>query len=115
MELITNEIKERLQCYPLYSQDGKGKRAKCVAKFFLAQGAWTWYVLEADLEEGTFFGITINGHGEGEYGYTSINELQNVKSRIGTEVERDLWFEPTILKDIDDEYLQEFLTNMYGE
>ena len=35
----------------------------CVVKLFLCAGAWTWYILEADLEEDIAYGITINGEG----------------------------------------------------
>lgn len=50
MKLITKEIKKRLEKYPLYSQDGKKEEAVCQAKFFLCIGAWSWFILEADLE-----------------------------------------------------------------
>ena len=33
--LITPVLEERLKSYPLYSQDGKGKDAVCVAIFFI--------------------------------------------------------------------------------
>lgn len=45
MKLITKKIENELAKYPLYSQDGKGKEAVAICKFFL-QG-FTWYVLEA--------------------------------------------------------------------
>jgi hypothetical protein len=113
MKLITAEVKKRLKQYPLYSQDGKGKRAKCVVKLFLCVGAWTWYILEADLEEDMAYGIIINGEGEGEYGYISLQELRDVRTWKGLAVERDISFQPTLLKDIDDCYLQSFLSRMY--
>ena len=50
MKLVTEEVKKRLEKYPLYSQDGKKKDAICVVKFFMCGVNYTWYVLEADLE-----------------------------------------------------------------
>ena len=113
MKLITKEIATRLEKYPLYSQDGKKQHAICLAKFFL--GAWTWYIIEANLDEGLAFGITIPSNGEAEYGYISLSELQSVRTKLGLTVERDTFFTPTQLKDIEDEYLQTFLKKVYEE
>ena len=115
MKLVTKEVEKRLQEYPLYSQDGKKKDAICVVKFFMCGVNYTWYVLEADLENQIVYGITINPQGEGEYGYTSLAELQTVKNCWGLGVERDLYFEPTKLSDIDDDILKKFLDNLYSE
>ena len=115
MKLVTKEIERRVKQYPLYSQDGKKKDAVAVAKFFLPISSWTWYMLEADLQEGIAFGIVINGSGEGEYGYFSLNELQDMKvTKFQLTVERDIYFEPTKLSDIENEYLQKFLDRMYS-
>ena len=116
MKLLTSEIKKRLAKYPTYSQDGKKKEAVAVCKFFLCQGAWTWYVLECDAEYNIAYGITINGAGEGEYGYFSLPELQKVRTRYGLGVERDIYFKPTKLGDIkDDTYLKIFLSKLYDK
>lgn len=114
MKLITKEIQKRLEKYPLYSQDGKKEDVICQAKFFLCVGAWAWFILEANLDEGIAYGITINGNGKGEYGYISLSELQNLRTRLGLTVERDTSFSPTPLKDIENEYLQKFLRKMYA-
>ncbi len=108
MKLITKKIEKELEKYPLYSQDNKGGDAICSAKFFYPGGAWTWYITEAYLKTGELFGVTINGSGDGEYGYLSLNELQNLKVN-GLGVERDITFEPTALKNINDPYLKKFL------
>lgn len=108
MKLLTAPIKKRLEKYPLYSQDGKKKEAQCSAKFFLCQGAWTWYILEYDGDD-TFFGVIINGEGEGEYGYISLKELQALRTRWGLGVERDIVFTPKKLSEINDTYLKKFL------
>lgn len=116
MKLMTKEIEGRLKKFPLASQDEKKGEALCVVKFFLCQGAWTWYVLEGQKlanDDWEFFGVTINGEGEGEYGYFLLSQLQRIKSSFGLGVERDKCFKPTKLKDIDDdEYLQKKLRSM---
>lgn len=115
MKLITKEVEKRLQEYPLYSQDGKKKDAICVVKFFMCGVNWTWYILEADLENQIAYGITINPAGEGEYGYVSLAELQTVKNSWGLGVERDIHFDPVKLSDIDDSYLKKFLEGLYDD
>jgi hypothetical protein len=95
-------------------------------KFFLPIGAWTWYVREAreDSEFGyLFFGLVINGSGEGELGYFTLKELEEIavpfnvnmggkKVTMGTvSIERDEYFMPTALRDIDCPYVQEYVSN----
>ena len=65
---------ERAQNYPLYSQDGNGKFAKCIS--ILHIGNIRWYILEGQKEGDDFimFGIAC-GMVETEYGYISLNEL----------------------------------------
>ena len=107
MKLITKQLEKELAKYPLCSQDGKGKDAKVLAKFFLQ--SFTWYVLEFDGED-TFFGIVINGD-YSEYGYFSLKELQSVRGMFGLGVERDLYFNPTTIEQSNDYYLSEFYKN----
>ena len=115
MKLVTKKIEERFKKFPLYSQDGKGKQALCLAKFFLCLGAWTWYILEANVDEGIAYGIVISQNGEGEYSYINLSELQGLRTRMGLTVERDLFFEPERISLIDDPYLQKFLKKMYDK
>lgn len=118
MKLVTKNIEKEFGKYPFYSQEGKAQEAEVIAKFFLCAGAWTWYVLEAEkLTDGSYncFGITINGQGEGEYGYFNTGELQSVRTRLGMTVERDIYFEKKVLKDItEDKYLSYFLNRIYS-
>ena len=51
--LITPVLEEILKSYPLYSQDGKGKDAVCVAIFFI--GHVRWFVLEGQPEGNGYY------------------------------------------------------------
>ena len=102
MKLITKQIENRLAKYPLYSQDGKGLKAKILCKFFNPCGAGTWYVLEAEkLPNGDyrFFGIV--DLFEREYGYFLLSQLQSVRNRFGLGIERDKYFTPCTVGDLN--------------
>lgn len=112
MKLVTKELERTFAKYPLYSQDGKGKEAKVLAKFFLQ--SFTWYVLEYDGED-TFFGIVFSDNGlEGEYGYFSRNELETLRGMWGLGVERDKFFNQTELGKSSDYYLKRFVDEFYS-
>lgn len=96
MRLLTKELEAKLP--PLYSQDGKGYEALALAKFFTPDSSWTWYVTEYDPKERVFFGL-VDGF-EKELGYFSLDELESVRGALGLAIERDLYFEPTKLKDL---------------
>lgn len=116
--LITSELERRLKSYPLYSQDGKGKNAVCVAIFFT--GHVRWFVLEGQTEGGdTMLFTIVCGLHETEYGYASVNEMESVRidgSKYGLDgifqVESLEGFKPVKLKNIPDEDLQDFLGRM---
>lgn len=102
MKLITKEIEKQLVKYPLYSQDGKGKNAKILVKFFLTCSDFTYYVLEAQkvANDYEFFGISyLNGCAE--YGYTTLSELQSIRNRFGLGVERDMYFDNKKVGDLE--------------
>lgn len=107
--LLTETMKKNLSSkYPLYSQDGKGRNAKCICKFFF--GSYTWYITEMSFEGNDLimYGITKNQYGC-EYGYISYNEISQVKYWGIPCVERDRYFGQPLLKDIKDTELQNFL------
>lgn len=94
MKLLTKAIEKSLPA--LRSQDGKGKDAIVRVKFFLE--SFTWWGLEYDPKERLFFGFVQSSHcPDGEYGYFSLTELEQVRGRFGG-VERDLYFSPAPLK-----------------
>ena len=67
--------------------------------------------------------MPITATGEGELGYFTLKELEEIavpfnvnmdgkKVRMGTVyIERDEYFTPNALKDIDDPYVQEYVRN----
>ena len=118
--LITPELTEALNSYPLYSQDAKKKDAICIAVFYL--GDIRWYILEGQPEgdDFTLYGI-VTGLQETEYGYQSANEMASVTYDasdfgLGTlRIEQDKQFKPCTLAEIEDEDLQTFLSRLYDE
>lgn len=112
--LMTPRLEEALKGYPLYSQDGRGKEAVCVAIFAL--GAIRWFILEGEVQDNdtVLFGIVV-GLVEDEYGYVSLNELSDVTLDLTAQglgklqVRRQENFRPTKLKDLQDYRLQQFL------
>ena len=88
MKLITKKIEKLLNKYPYGSQDGTGKDAKVLARFF--GGCGTWYVLER-VDADTLFVYASLGYGF-EYGEVSISELEALHiPPFNLPVERDRW------------------------
>lgn len=94
MKLITKELEETFEKYPLGSQDGLGGKAKVIAKFFNPVGAGTWLITEANkLENGDYemFGYCHLGDDTmAELGYVLLSQLEDLKLPFGMSVERDL-------------------------
>lgn len=100
MKLITKQLENMFSKAPLYSTEGSEEK-KILCKFFY--GAWTWYVVEAEKqgEDWLFFGIVDNG-GEREWGYFTLSQLKSVKMWGMPCVERDLYFKPVKIKNINE-------------
>lgn len=96
MKLLTKELEAKLP--PLYSQDGKGYEAIALAKFFTPDSNWSWYITEYDPVERVCFGL-VEGF-EKELGYFSLDELESIKGPLGLAIERDIYFEPTKIKEL---------------
>jgi hypothetical protein len=96
MKLLTQELIKKIP--PLYGQEGKGKNALAYVKLFTPDSNFNWYIPELDSEEGLCFGL-IDGL-EKELGYFSLNEIEQIKGPMGLEVERDVSFQPTKLKNL---------------
>lgn len=96
MELLTPELRGELP--KLYEQDGN-ENPIVYAKFFFPAGRWTWFVTEGepDGNDFRFFGYVLGDFDE--WGYFSLNELQNINVR-GLTVERDLYFKQGDFKEV---------------
>jgi hypothetical protein len=98
-KLLTQADKTKLP--KLYSQENI-KDPVVYVKFFNPYGDGTWLATEFDGQD-TFFGY-VKLHGDGELGYFSLRELENLKAQIGGKshpgiqgIERDQWFKPAPL------------------
>jgi hypothetical protein len=67
-------------------------------KFFNPTGIGTWYGIEYDPEEGLLFGLAELQCRE--LGYFSLHELEAFRGRFGLGIERDLYFEPCRLSEL---------------
>ena len=94
MELIPKEIKEQIPS--LYETEDM-KDPIVYVKLFL--DGWTWYITELSIDGDSAFGYVVSPFGS-ELGYFSLQEIQEVKGRLGIGVERDLYFKPTQLSAI---------------
>lgn len=97
MKLLPDEVARKLP--PLHSQEEQGEEAIAVVKFFTPWSSWTWYASEYDPEERIFFGF-VRGI-EPEYGYFSLDELEEIRGPGGFKVERDRYWIPKPLKDCE--------------
>ena len=95
MKLMTKELEEVFEKYPLGSQDGLLGQAKVIAKFFNPMGVGTWFITEAEKQENgdyEMFGYCHLGDDEmAEFGYVMLSELQAIKGHLGMGIERDLY------------------------
>lgn len=115
--LMTPQLKEALKGFPLYSQDGKEEDAVCCAIFAL--GSVRWFILEGKVEENDtiLFGIVV-GLMEDEYGYISLNELSELSLNLASQglgklqVRQQANFQPTPLRNLNDQRLQRFLAGL---
>lgn len=95
MELITKELEEKFEKYPIGSQEGLGGNAKVIVKYFNPVGAGTWLITEADkLENGDYmmFGYCHLGDNEmAELGYVLLSQLKELELPLNFTIERDLY------------------------
>jgi hypothetical protein len=99
MKLLTQEIRKSIPA--LYATEQIPENEKKIAvKFFTPWASWTWYAVEGgpvyddessqevDFE---FFGL-VDGDFK-EWGYFTLNQLQEVKGPFGLAIERDMYFD----------------------
>lgn len=100
MKLMTEEIEARLP--KLYeTEDVPLAERIAVVKFFNPVGSGTWYAVEGERQgdgDIRFFGL-VALH-EIEWGYFHLSELESVRLPFGLGIERDLYFDPTPMREI---------------
>lgn len=90
---------------PLYaSEETPRDEVKAVAKYFSPYSDWTWFVVEGSREgdDFIFFGLVYGF--EKEWGYFSLSELESAKKGDLPLVERDLFFGPTMISELEKKY-----------
>lgn len=95
MELLGGESRALLP--PLYANERLGLAAIAPLKFFTPDANWTWYPTEFDGDD-ICFGLVAGF--EVELGYFSLTELEGVRGGLSLPIERDLYYEPSELKEL---------------
>lgn len=89
MKLITPELEKRFAEVG-YQEDAKDPLV--IAKFFFPISKATWWAIAYYPDENICFGY-VTGMFEDEYGYFSIQELEEIKLTVlGIRIERDIHF-----------------------
>ena len=71
----------------------------CQVKLFTPDSNWTWYIIEfSKSDHSTCYGY-VQGL-ENELGYFSLEEISSVRGALNLPIERDVYFEPTLLSKI---------------
>jgi len=96
MKLLTAADLKRLP--KIRAQEKLGMNAIAYVKFFTPDSSWTWYATEFDGKD-EFFGL-VKGL-ETELGYFSLSELQSARGPMGLPIERDMYFKPTPLSQLE--------------
>ena len=115
-DLLDDESRAKLP--PLYSNEKVGLNALAQVKFFQPDGGWMWFASEGspvdtdgyfdtDQEkvDYLFFGLVIGF--EIEFGYFSLSELTEAHGALGLPIERDLYYEPRTLGELEKQYRAE--------
>lgn len=88
MKLLTQNI---LNSFQAIGRQEDSDDPIIICKFFNPVGSQSWYFTEYDPAERIFFGY-VTGMAEDEWGYTSLDELENLRLPMGLKIERDLYF-----------------------
>ena len=88
-QLLPPEILARL---PKLGETSNQEDPRAQVKFFYPDFSWTWYGIEFDGED-IFYGL-VDGF-EKEFGSFRLSELMENRGKLGLEIERDFFFEPT--------------------
>tara|TARA_R110002051_G_scaffold174602_1_gene244807 strand:- start:4955 stop:5344 length:390 start_codon:yes stop_codon:yes gene_type:complete len=102
MKLITPELERR---FAEVGDQSELKNPRIIAKFFSPVGAATWLASEYNPENNICFGYvqnlvpSENGIFD-EWGYFSIDELENLELPFGLNIERDIHFNEKTFKEV---------------
>ena len=97
MKLLTKELEKRIPL--LYATENIKTENKTVhIKYFTPDSNWSWFVVEYNPKDRIFFGFIQGLYPE--WGYFSLDELEQIKGPLGLEIERDLHFTAKKIKDI---------------
>ena len=97
MRLLTKELEQTLP--KLYATEHIKTENKIVhIKYFTPDSNWSWYITEYDPKNRIFFGYVIGQ--EKEWGYISLNELETITGPLGLNIEREIHFTKTEVKNI---------------
>lgn len=92
MKLLTKEI---INEFKKVGSQEQVEDPIVIARFFNPAGIGTWYATEFDEDEQMFFGyVSLFGDHNDEWGYFSLEELQNFRGRFNLGIERDLHSKP---------------------
>ena len=91
MKLLTKALEKKLPA--IHSATNKA-----YVKWFTPWTNWTWFLMEYNPETGECFGY-VEGL-EKEFGYFTLNQVQEVRGKFGLPVERDLLFETTDVEEL---------------
>jgi len=87
MKLLTKEVENNFKKVGSQEQE---KDPVVIAKFFNPTGAGTWFATEYDPKEKKFFGyVSIFGDHCDEWGYFTLEEIENFRGKFGLGIERD--------------------------
>lgn len=92
MLLMTKELEEKSNQYPIGSQDELGEDAEVIVKYFNPCGADTWLITEGEKQENGDWLLYGYMHiVEWEWGYVMLSELESVQLPFGLGIERELY------------------------
>lgn len=99
--ILSEEDKKKLP--KLYEQE-KIEEKIVYLKIFVPWSNWTFFILEGEPDDDDFRMFAwVVGH-EKELGYVSLNELEEIRGPGGLTLEKDLYFEPKPLKEVQKNY-----------
>ncbi|MGN1370914.1 MAG: DUF2958 domain-containing protein [Candidatus Coprovivens sp.] len=100
MKLMTKELETKFKKYPIGSQEDKGFEAEVIVKYFNPCGAGTWLITEGEKQsDGDWLLFGYCHIFEWEWGYLSLNELEEIELPFGLKIERDIYSNKKLVKD----------------